>query len=140
MLLENVKTLYTVYLFIANMAHIISSHRKKKKTTKKSQQNNNITYAKSKNLLGDVVESSSFHWDERNACPTGIVGGSAPKGMLTRSSGFIPVGRRNQNLFISCSIIDLKIQTCKVTYVKPAVPYAQHIPEHQTHESLQLYS
>ena len=59
---------------------------------------------------------------------------------LTRNSRFAPVGRRNQNLFISCSIIDLKIQTCKVTYIKPAIPYAQHIPEHQTHESLQLYS
>lgn len=77
---------------------------------------------------------------KENASPTGIVVGSAPKNMLTRSSGFILVGRRNQNLFISFSIIDLKIQTCKVTYIKPAIPYAQHIPEHQTHESLQLYS
>lgn len=130
-LLENDKTLYRVYLCFATMAYIISSHRKK----------NKVAYARSKNLPRDlVVENSSFHGDGINFCPTGMVAGSAPNSVLTRNSGFTPVGRGNQNLFISCSIIDLKIQTCKVTYIKPEIPYAQHIPEHQTHESLQLYS
>ena len=130
-LLENDKTLYTVYLCIAIMAYIVSSHGKKPK----------VAYARSKKLLRDlVVENSSFHWDGRSACPTGMVAESASNSVLSRNSRFTPVGRRNQNLFISCSIIVLKIQTCKVTYIKPEIPYAQHIPEHQTHESLQLYS
>lgn len=40
---------------------------------------------RAKNLPGDVMENSSFHWDERNACPIRIVVGSSPKSMLTRS-------------------------------------------------------
>lgn len=98
-----------------------------------------VGYARSKNFPGDlVVENSLFHWGGRNTpCRNG--GGVCP-GVLTRNARFPPVGRQNQNLFISCSIIDIKIQICKVTYIKPAIPYAQHFPEHQTHESLQLYS
>lgn len=100
-----------------------------------------VVCARSKNLPRDLVaENSSLHQDGRNSCPRGQAVGSVPGSVLIRNSRFASVGRRNQNLFISCSIIDLKIQTCKVTYIKPAIPYAQHIPEHQTHESLQLYS
>lgn len=100
-------------------------------------ENPKVVCARSKNLPGDLVEeNSSFHWE----CPQGQAVGSVPSDVFIRNSKFVPVGRTYRNLFISCSIIDLKIQTCKVTYIKPAMPYAQHIPEHQTHESLQLYS
>lgn len=50
-LLGSIKTLYTVYLIISNMAHEISSHRKKKSKLHKTiekKKTHKITYAKRK--------------------------------------------------------------------------------------------